>query len=103
MRDLIDINNELYGLVDDFDNHTPYDMRSKMESLYDELHDIEEYNTKLNTAMEVVIETIKNNSQELLWEYCDCGCPSKSTAKSKEAIEVIKVLKFYDAIVNGDD
>ena len=43
-----------------------------------------------------IVRIIKDNKDEFLWEPCDCGCPSKSTARSKTAVEIIKLLKALD-------
>jgi len=43
-----------------------------------------------------IIKIIIDNKDEFLWEPCDCGCPSKSTARSKAAVGIIRLLKALE-------
>ena len=57
-----------------------------------EIYELKEKIAKL----EMVVNIIKDNKDEFLWEPCDCGCPSKSTARSKAAVELIRLLKALE-------
>ena len=43
-----------------------------------------------------ITQIIRDNKDEFLWEPCECGCPGKSTARSKAAVSIIKILKALD-------
>lgn len=45
---------------------------------------------------EIIVDIIRNNKDEFLWEPCDCGCPGKSTARSKAAVDIIRLLKVLE-------
>ncbi len=42
-------------------------------------------------------KTIRDSQDSLLWEYCDCGCPGKSTPRNKESVEIIRLLKAIES------
>ena len=55
--------------------------------------------TKLMQELRIykaIVEVLQNNKDEFLWEPCDCGCPSKSTARSKAAVDIIRLLKALE-------
>jgi len=62
---------------------------------YFEPSDLELENIKLKQELKIhkaIVEIVQDNKDEFLWEPCDCGCPSKSTARSKAAVEIIRLL-----------
>ena len=50
----------------------------------------------LNALLELE-RLVRENESELLWEYCDCGCPSASNLKSKGAVDIYRILKALDS------
>ena len=75
-----------WGVLPTFDDYfDPSEEQLENEKL--------QYELKITRA---IIDVIRDNKDEFLWEPCDCGCPSKSTARSKAAVEIIKLLKALE-------
>ncbi len=41
----------------------------------------------------LLVELLIKHESKVLWEYCDCGCPTKLAPRSKESLELIRALK----------
>ncbi len=48
-------------------------------------------------ALRELFRLVKENDIELLWEHCDCGCPNNKSPKSKESVDIIRIIKAIDS------
>lgn len=43
--------------------------------------------------LRVLAKMLIEYESEVLWEYCDCGCPNESAPSSRESVKLIGILK----------
>jgi len=48
---------------------------------------------KENQRLRDIVLKLKANQDNILWEPCDCGCPSGLRPRNKECMELIRMLE----------
>lgn len=54
--------------------------------------------TLLNNLLCELERTVRDNESDLLWKYCDCGCPRKRTLRNRASVKVYKLLKAIEVV-----
>ena len=72
---------------------------------------LEDENALMREELQMLraVEAILNEREdEMLWEPCDCGCPSKSSPRTRGAVLIIPILRHLktmprvEIIIDGE-